>query len=238
MDPLLIAALTLVSVGACLQGTVGFGMSLTAAPLLIIVNPVYVPGPLLAASLTLGALVLLRDRRAIALREVSWALVGRFVGSVAGIGALAILTTRTLSLTLGAVVLAAVAASATGLHLRISRRSLVGAGVVSGFTATTTGVGGPPIALLYQRSAGEQVRANLAGFFIVGAGLTLALLAGAGRFGAAELRATGILIPGVLLGFVVSIWTRRLVDGDRLRPVVLAVAGLSAAVLIVRTLLG
>lgn len=236
-DPVLLAAAGAVAIGSCLQATVGFGMALVAAPLLALLDPTLVPGPLMVAALALGLLTVVRDRRALALREVGWALVGRVPGSVLGLAALLTFTVRSLSLTLGAIVLAAVAVTAAGVEVPISRRSLVTAGVVSGFTATTTAVGGPPIALLYQGREGSSVRANLAGFFLVGGLVTVALLVLGGEFAGEELRASLALLPGVVVGFVASTWTRGLVDGDRIRPAVQLVAAVSATALIVRTLL-
>lgn len=238
MDPLLVAALATIAVGSWLQATVGFGIALVAAPLLALLDPGYVPGPLMVAALVLGLLVVVRDRHALAVREVGWALVGRVPGSVAGLFALLTMTVRSLSLTLAAIVLAAVAASATGVRVPVTRRSLVTAGAISGFTATTTAVGGPPLALLYQGRSGPSVRANLAGFFLVGGSVTVALLVVGGEFGRGELHRALVLLPGVAAGFAASSWTRGLIDGDRVRPAVLTVATASAVGLIVDTLLG
>lgn len=237
-DAVLLAAAVAVGVGSCLQATVGFGMALVAAPLLALLDPGLVPGPLMVAALVLGLLTVVRDRRAVAVREIGWALVGRVPGSVVGLAALLTFTVRSLSLTLGAIVLVAVAVSAAGVEVPITRRSLVTAGVISGFTATTTAVGGPPIALLYQDREGASVRGNLAGFFLVGGLVTIGLLVVGGEFAGEELRASLALLPAVVVGFTASTWTRGLIDGDRVRPAVQVVAAVSAIALIVRTLLG
>lgn len=237
-DAVLLAAAVAVGVGSCLQATVGFGMALVAAPLLALLDPGLVPGPLMVAALVLGLLTVVRDRRAVAVREIAWALVGRVPGSVVGLAALLTFTVRSLSLTLGAIVLVAVAVGAAGVEVPITRRSLVTAGVISGFTATTTAVGGPPIALLYQDREGASVRGNLAGFFLVGGLVTIGLLVVGGEFAGEELRASLALLPAVVVGFTASTWTRGLIDGDRVRPAVQVVAAVSAIALIVRTLLG
>lgn len=61
----LIAGVT-VAVGACLQGAVGFGLGLLAVPILVLVDPMLVPVPLIVASLALnlGASYRNRDRGA------------------------------------------------------------------------------------------------------------------------------------------------------------------------------
>lgn len=237
-EPSLLAAAVVVALGSWLQATVGFGVALLAAPLLALIDPTLVPGPLMVAALVLGLLTVVRERSAVVLGEVGWALVGRVPGSLVGLAALLTFTVRSLSLTLGAIVLVAVAVSAAGVHVPVTRRSLVTAGAISGFTATTTAVGGPPLALLYQDREGPSVRGNLGAFFLVGGAVTVGLLVWGGEFGGTELRASLVLLPGVVLGFAASTWTRGLVDRDRVRPAVQLVAAASATALIVRTLLG
>jgi uncharacterized membrane protein YfcA len=179
----------------------------------------------------------LRHRAALDLPGVGWATGGRLVGTAAGAGALVALPTRELTLAIGALVLLAVALSASGLRLRPTSRVLVGAGLLSGFMGTTATIGGPPLALAYQDSVGDRLRGSLAGNLFVGALISLVAIIAVGRFGGAELRAACVLLPGVLTGFFVSGPTRRIVDRGYTRPAVLAVSALGAAALIVRELL-
>src|SRR3546814_15753694 len=60
------------------------------------------------------------------------------------------------------------------------------AGVVSGVTGTAAGIGGPPLALLYQHRPGSTIRSTLAAAFLVGTALSLATLAVAGEFGPSQ----------------------------------------------------
>lgn len=236
MDLPLFLALVALGLGAMLQGSVGFGMNVLAAPILAVIDPRFVPGPLLVAAGVMTALVLVRERAALSVRQVGWAFAGRIPGSVLGALAVAAMSVRTLSITLAVIVLAAVAVSAVGVTVPITRRSLVIAGGLSGFTGTSTSVGGPPMALLYQRQEGAGIRADLSGFFLLGVMLSITLLALTGAFGADELRLGALTIPPVVLGFIASRWTRERVSGPRVRPAVLALAGLSAFGLLVRTL--
>lgn len=232
----LLVALVVLGIGAALQGSVGFGMNVIAAPVLMAVDPRFVPGPLLVAAALVTALTLLRERRSVVFGQVGWAFAGRIPGALVGALAVAALSVRALSLTLSVVVLLAVAVSLAGVRVRLSRRSLFIAGAVSGFTGTTTAVGGPPMALLYQHERGAAVRGNLAGFFLLGVTLSLALLVAAGAFGLEHLRLSAVTAVPVVVGFALSGRLRHHVDGPRVRPAVLAVAGVSALALLVRTL--
>lgn len=86
--PVLLAASAAIAFGALVQGAVGFGMALVAAPLLVLIRPQLVPGPLLVSGLALTLLVARRERDSIDLLGVKWGLVGRVPG--VAIGALAL----------------------------------------------------------------------------------------------------------------------------------------------------
>lgn len=228
----------MLALGAWLQGSIGFGMNVVAAPLLLAADERFVPGPLLVAAVVMTFLTMAREHQELSLGRVGWAFAGRVPGSVLGALAITVLSTDGLAVVLGVTVLAAVAVSVVGVRIPITRPSLLAAGALSGFTGTTTSVGGPPIALLFQHELGPHVRANLAGFFVLGATLSLGLLTLAGEFTLEQARLSLVTLPPVLLGFAASFATRHRIEGERVRPAVLGLAGLSAVVLLVRTLLG
>ena len=65
------------SLGAWVQGTIGFGVALVAAPLLVLVDPGLVPGPLLAAAVPLNLLVWYREREAVESGGLRWPILSR-----------------------------------------------------------------------------------------------------------------------------------------------------------------
>jgi uncharacterized membrane protein YfcA len=225
-----------VAVGSLLQGAVGFGLSLIAAPLVMLIDPTLVPGPLLLAALVLPVLTAQRDRSWIDLRGVRWALVGRVPGSVLGAAMLTGLSPRAMTLAVGLVVLAGVAMTASGMRLRPSGPTLLVAGVLSGFMGTTAAIGGPPLALVYQHAEGPRLRGTLAGYFVVAAAISIAVLALAGRFGRHDVLAGLALLPGVVLGYLASHRVARWVDRGFTRHAVLLVSALAALALVVRAL--
>jgi uncharacterized protein len=80
------------------------------------------------------------------------------------------------------------------------------------------------------------MRGTLSTIFTIGTVISVTGLWWAGRFGAGELLLGVLLLPGVLVGFWLSRYSAAWVDGDRLRPTVLAASALSAAVIAVRAL--
>ncbi|WP_052669053.1 TSUP family transporter [Nitriliruptor alkaliphilus] len=232
---LLLVAL-IAALAAAIQGALGFGFSLLAAPLLALVDPQLVPGPVLVGLLTLTTMMTARERGAVDGTGVAWVLVGRVPGAAVGALALALLTQQALSITLAVVVLAAVALSVAGLQLVPQRGTLLGAGVVSGVMEVAASIGGPPVALVYRRAAAPVVRGTLSVIFMVGVTVSLIGVASVGRFGATELRWSLALIPGVVVGFVASALLRPAVDRGLLAPAVLVLSAISAIAVLVQAL--
>lgn len=233
----LILASAIVGLAAIVQGSVGFGVSLLAAPLLTLIDRRLVPGPMLVAALCLTLLVAWRDRRSMDVGGVKWALVGRVPGTVVGALTLSLLPLHTLTLVFGGVVIAAVLMLAFGVPLKPNVPTLLGAGLLSGFMGTTSAIGGPPVAMVYQHEKGPAVRGTLAGYFAVGASMSIAALAIVGRFGLRELGWAMWLVPGVLVGFTLSARVARWLDAGRTRKAVLIVAAVSGAIVVLRQLL-
>jgi uncharacterized membrane protein YfcA len=231
-------AFVVMAVGAFVQGAVGFGSALIAAPVLVLLDPKTVPGPVLAASFVLAALVLHRDATALSIRRVGWALLGRVPGLCIGLFALVALSERALRGTFGALVLAAVAISSAGPRFSVRPTTLFGAGVVSGFMGTVSSIGGPPMALLLQDEPGKNLRADLSAYFLVGTALSLAGVAAVGRFGQREALWSLALVPAVVLGSALSRKGAAFVDGGHSRRAVLAVSAASALFVIAREFFG
>jgi uncharacterized protein len=123
-------------------------------------------------------------------------------------------------------------------HPRPTPPALATAGVVSGAFGTAMAIGGPPVALLYQHEHGARIRSTLSAYFMLGTVLSVAGLAMAGHLHVRDAIPAALLVPFLLAGFALSGPARRLVDGGRIRYAVLGFAGLSALVLIGRSLLG
>lgn len=239
MDPgALLLAFVVVVAGAAVQGAIGFGFALLAAPLLALIDPTFVPGPVLIALLTLTVLMSVGGRDSLDWRGAGWAIGGRVPGSAVGAYALLALSEQVLAVTFASLVLAAVLLSVLGLRLRPQPPTLVTAGVLAGAMETTASIGGPPLALVYRRSSPEVARSTLSIIFVVGVLTSLAAVAAAGRLGVVELRLAVVLLPGVVAGLALSRLLRPVVDQGWLGPAVLALSAGSAVAVLVRALAG
>ena len=226
-----------VVLGALVQSGVGLGLGVVAAPVVTLLDPGLMPGSMLVAGAALPVLILAREASHTDWPGVSWALAGRIAGTAAGIWLLAAVPVQALGVLVGAAVLAVIAAGGLGRELPRNRWTLLGAGVVSGTTGTATSIGGPPVALLYQREHGAQVRATLSLFLCVGNSLAIAALAAAGRMPARDVAAGLIFLACAAVGLAVAARFRRFLDGGRIRAAVLVTASVSAIILIVHSLI-
>jgi uncharacterized membrane protein YfcA len=220
-------ATAIVMIGAALQGSAGFGFALLSSPILALVDPRLVPGPLIVAVTLLLGLTAWRERSAVDAHGLGWVLGGRVPGTVAGAFALKALGDRALTTALGVLVLLAVAISLGSVRLSRSRPLLLFAGFVSGLMGTTAALGGPAVAVLYQHERGPLVRATLATYFLIGAMMSMVALVLVRRLGAREVALAVGLLPGIALGFLASRWTSRWLDRGYTRTAVLVIAGLA-----------
>ena len=226
-----------VALGAIAQGTVGFGAGLMGAPLLLLVNPRLVPGPLLCAALVILVLLTRREWRGIRFHDLAWSLPGRLVGTGAALVFLKAVPPERLAGALGVLVLVGIALSVWDVKVPLNRTTFVGAGAVSGFFSTVAAIGGPPIALLYQRERGAVVRGTLSAFFVVGVVISLAGLALAGRFGLAEVKMVPVLLPGAVVGYWLSGPAARVLDRGWMRPAILIFSAVTGLLVVLKYLL-
>lgn len=234
---LLVAALTVV-LGAVVQSSVGLGLGMVAAPVLVVVEPSFVPGGMLVTNATMAMLTMTADWRHIHWGGLGWSLPARVVGSVAGAWAVAALSPSLLGGAVGLMVLIAVAASLWGdVRVGIRPATLLTAGTVSGLTGTATTIGGPPMALLYQHEPADRVRGTLGAYFLIGTLLSLAVLAGAGELSLQQVQTGLLLFPCVVAGFAMGRLVRRRFSTKGVRTALLAVVSVSGAVLLTRALL-
>ncbi|GAA5080329.1 sulfite exporter TauE/SafE family protein [Thermocatellispora tengchongensis] len=224
--------------GAVVQGGVGFGLGLVAAPVLTMMQPSLMPGAIQVVNASLPLFTLAVEWRRVEWRALGWAVLGRLPGSAVGALIVVYVSAQALGVFVGAMVLVAVALTARAVAIPRTGATVTGAGFVSGITGTATGIGGPPIALVFQGAKGPQVRATLAVFFCFSALQSLGVLWAVGHLPVRALVAGGLLVPFMIAGFVVSGPLRRYLDGGRTRAGILVLAGVSALVLIAQSISG
>jgi uncharacterized membrane protein YfcA len=223
------------ALGAYVQAVVGLGLGLLTAPIVALVEPSLVPVLTLWLALLIAGLNLADEHAHVDWRSTAWSLPARVPGTILGAWLVSAFTEEQIGVVLAVIVLLAVALSVRTVSVPLNPVSLATAGFVAGATGTATSVGGPPIALLYQRGRPEVVRATLSVFFFVGVLLSLGGLALSGALDRTPSVLALVLSPGVLVGYVVGRGSRALVEGEAFRRGVLLVCTVSAVALLVRS---
>ena len=224
-------------VAAVIRGAVGMGFALIVIPFYLLIDAEMVPSTIIMLALVLSGLVVIRDRRALDTRGLSYSLLGRFVGSVPVMLFISYLTGRLFDIVIACFILIAIGMSLMSVRIDLNRRSLFLAGFGSGVMGTLSSLDGPPIALLYQHQKGEVIRATLAGYFIIGSLISLAVLACAGRVTLHSVYAFLILLPPTILGFILSRWLIGYLKESVTRYAILSISGASALLILGKSLL-
>lgn len=220
--------------GAFFQGAVGTGLGLFAAPLILLVNPGLLPAPLLLAGVALTGSMYWRERADANIVELRNAITGYFVGAIFAAALLIYLPQSEIALLSGGLVVLAVFFSLGTLKITPGRLSTLLAGTLSGFMSTTSAIGGPPMALLYQNQPPAKVRATLSAFFTLGSIFSLLSLAVVGKLTFQTFLLFLILLPGVMVGYYLSGRLLPRLNQSRLRSLLLLTAFASAVLVIGR----
>ena len=233
----ILAANVVVAMGAFVQSGTGFGMGLLCAPLLTFINPVFVPGSFLVASVFQNSFMVRRNWQGI---RKDW-LKAIYPGVVMGAGTAFLLLSNikgpNVELAIGVTILIAVAISAAGFRIVVNGRSLFTSGLFAGMMSTVAGVPGPPLIILMQNEEGCQIRANLGCTFIMSSLSSICALYFVGRFGLLHLYLGLSLIPGILVGTLVAGPFASFLDRSFLRPLLLVLVGFGGLALILRNVM-
>jgi uncharacterized protein len=235
--PVLLLLIVASVAGGVVQGAIGFGFALVAVPVLGLVRPDAVPVTIMLVALPMSSVMAVRERHHIDRPGFLSIMVGRAAGVFLGVVVLLVVPQRSLAIVIGLAVILGVALSALGLDLEPRRWLNVGAGALSGVMGTTAAVGGPALAVVYQRRPGPELRSTLALSYLAGLLLALAGLAVVGRVHVWHVALALVLIPGMLVGLWLAVRLAGWLDRSWLRPAVLTFAGSSGLAIVVRALL-
>lgn len=222
----LVLAVT-VGVAAFVQGVAGMGFALLVVPVCGLLAPGLLPVALLVLMLPLNVFVAWRERGHLDLSGAGWIMLGRTAGALLGIWILTAITRGHLHLLIGLATVLAAVVSLGAPAFEPRRLAFMTAGVISGVTETTTGIGGPALALVYQHHRAPILRSTLALCFAAGEMISLGLFL---VLGLSPFRVVGpalALFPFLALGGWLSGRAHHRVGGRLLRTSVILFAVVS-----------
>ena len=225
-----------VLVGAFVQGSTGLGFALISGPVIGMVAPRLLPVFLLIQMIPLNGYVTWRERHALDGAGTTWISLGRLAGTFGGLGVLILVSEQQLSLLVGVSTVLAVLMTLLAPSFEPGKWAFLTAGLVTGVTETSTGVGGPPLALVYQHRPAAVLRSTVAACFLIGELISLVVLAVSDSISSDQLQTAFLLLPAVIVGALLSRLVHHRLDGRMMRYLVLGFGLVAGVVGTVRAL--
>jgi uncharacterized membrane protein YfcA len=227
-----------VLVGAVVQGSVGFGIVVVAAPFVIWAAPELMPGSMLIIGFVMPLTQLARYWPDVDWSSFRFALVGRLLLTPVGVWVVAAASPRLIALLVGILVLVVAVASAYAPAFEARPRNLFMAGLLTGVSGTSAAVGGPFVAMTLQHEDPRRIRATLAAFFTFGSVASIGGLVLTGEMTSVQVQWGAIFVPFLALGALLAGPVARQLDAGRMRSVMLGFCVLSGVSIILRAVLG
>lgn len=232
----LVIVFLIVMLGAIVQGSTSMGFAITVAPVLMLINPDFVPVPTLMSGFTLSVYLMIRERKSIILKGLGFSIFGRILGAIISAFIIVIISQTYFSLVFGALILLAVALSLMKGTWEINRPKLFFAGLLSGIMGTLASIGSPPMGLLYQHQNAKVIRGTLSAYFTLGTLISILSLSFVGKLSIIEFKLYLWMLPAFTLGFWLSKYVTKYLDKGYTRWAILAISTVSALFVIGRTI--
>src|SRR5258708_26325278 len=155
-----LVAATAVSIGSVVQGAVGFGLNLLAAPFVALVIPEALPATMVLVAFPLAVSTVVRERHAVEWPALRWMLLGAVPGTLLGLAIVGEVDSYQLAVGDGPVTRVGVSICVVSPPIPVTAGSSVAAGVFSNGFGTASSVGGPPGARLVQHRQGPGARST------------------------------------------------------------------------------
>ncbi|WP_419842174.1 TSUP family transporter [Candidatus Poriferisodalis sp.] len=231
----LLAAL-LIAAGAGTQACIGIGMGLIAGPVLVVIEPTFVPGPMLMVAGGINVRNAIADRASLNVAALRRQLTAAPLGLAGGVTLLASLSSRSLAIAVSVFVLLAVGVQGAGTRPPEGRLADYAAGAGTAFSSSVAAVPGPVYAVFASHWPPAALRATLATYMLAVGTSIIVTLAVIGEFGLRQLWFGLALLPAVALGLPLGRWLRPRLAGPLFRVIVLSVAATSATAVLLRQL--
>ena len=238
----LVFSLLITAAASTVIGTVGFGFSLVAAPVLLLyLEPqqvVVVANSLIAL---LMIMVLSRPWKNLEFKASLGLVLGGMAATPIGVLVLNSASPGALRVTIAMVIIFLGLFSLKNVQLPFSRSKMAGPvfGFLTSLAVTTIAIGGPlgAIYAISQRWKPDMIRAGLALFFLSSDSVAFPLYVATGLVERDTLSNIGLLVPGLVTGFFLARIVIDWINERIFRYVVVAVIIVAGSVTLIRELI-
>lgn len=231
-----IALLGLAFIGAAVQGFMGFGFGVIAAPVVAFLAPELIPAALIIGSIPLPFMTLAREGRNVDWKALGWIMIGTLPATLVGAWIVAAVPARVLQVLVGVVVLLVAVLPLFKIEPRRGPATLMSAGAISSLGGTTASIGGPPIAIVLRNDTPAKARSTMAVYFLMSTVVMLTSLGAVGRLTATAGMVGLAMLPATLLGFGASVLIGRRFSDATFGTAVVIFSALAAVLLLGRAL--
>ena len=225
----------LIIIGAITQSAIGIGFGLPAC-FLVLYEPSMVPSCIVLMGTFLAFSNAFLSFNDVIKKDLIYSFSGRIVGSLLSIPLLYLtLGTKNYLIFFGLLLLLAVFLSAKKWNVTASKKNITIAGACSGLMGTLIGIGGPPMAIVYQNSTAKNVVATLNMFFGIGALFSVLLLVYIDLINLREVIRSLMLAPALIIGIYFG--RKKIIKNYvniNLKKLVLIICFLSALIVLVQ----
>ena len=230
--------LFLIILGAITQSAIGIGFGIPAG-ILVLLEPSMVPSCIILMGSFLALSNAMLSYKDIIKVDLIYSFTGRVIGSILAMPLIFLtLGTDYYLIIFGVLLLIATYLSAKKWNIVATKKNITIAGTASGIMGTLTGIGGPPMAIVYQNSSAPKVVATLNMFFGIGALFSVLLFVYFDLINLPEVMKSIYLAPGLVIGTYIGRRgiVRKFVNRN-LKNLIIAVCFISALVIILDAIL-
>jgi len=223
--------------GSVLQMATGVSVGMIIVPFLAMISYTLIPVPIIFASLILTIMMAYKGRQYIDTKNFTQIGFGMFLGILLSIYFLKNIEFNYLGLIFGLFILVSVFISIKIKSFTLSYKINYAGGFFAGFMGATAGVGGQILALIFQNHKLESIKSTLAFLYTIFSIVMLLIFYSFDKFSYDDLISGIYMIPGFLIGFLISPYFVKYFNQNYAKITVLFMATFGAILLIMKTIL-
>lgn len=231
-----ILANTILIISSILQRVTGVSVGMIIVPFLALIDYSLIPVPIVFASLSLTLLMAYQGRANIDFQSSKRILIGMTAGIFLSVLILSKIDFEYLGLLFGSFILLSVLISLKIKGFVLKNGTIYIGGLLAGIMGTMAAVGGQILALIYQNHPLPVIKATLASLYSFFSIIMLLIFYFYDQFSIEQLISGLMMMPGFIIGFLISPMFTKHFNPKYTKSVVLSMATIGALLLIYQSL--
>jgi uncharacterized membrane protein YfcA len=232
-----ILANSIIIVASILQMVTGISVGMLIVPFLAMISYTLIPAPIVLASLVLTTLMAYKGKDHIDTKNLPQIGIGMLLGIFVSIALLINIHFEYLGVLYGVFILISVVISIKIKSFKLNKTINYVGGFISGVMGATALSGGHVLALLFQNHKLESIKATLSFVYTIFSIVLLIVFYINGKFQYLDMVLGIYMMPGFLIGYLLSPYFVKYFNKQYTKVVVLIMASIAAIVLIIKAIL-